>query len=161
MSKRTSAAATKELPTEDTLRPDESFGLLIREIYRGQARMLQTMIAGEGVSIGMWFVLRVLWEEDGISQRELARRVGINGPTTVTALNSMERAGLVRRTPHPSDRRKTNIFLTERGRHLKDRLWPMAVAVNQASSRGMSDEERRLLFDLLTRMQANLSADRP
>lgn len=160
MSKRTSAAPTNELPVEDTLQPDESFGLLIREIYRGQARMLQNMIAGEGVSIGMWFVLRVLWDEDGMTQRELARRVGINGPTTVTALNSMERAGLVRRTPHPSDRRKTNIFLTERGRHLKDLLWPMAITVNQASSRDMSDAERRVLFDLLTRMRANL-ADQP
>ena len=83
------------------------------------ARCLQPRIAREGVSIGMWFVLRMLWDEDGMTQRELGERVGINGPTMVTALNSMERAGLVKRVHNQVDRRKINVFLTKRGREFE------------------------------------------
>ena len=81
----------------------ESVGFVVREVYRSFARCLQPRIAREGVSIGMWFVLRMLWDEDGMTQRELGERVGINGPTMVTALNSMERAGLVKRVQNRID----------------------------------------------------------
>src|ERR1700693_45929 len=107
----------------------ESVGFVVREVWRLFARCLQPRIAREGVTLGMWFVLRMLWDEDGMTQRELGERVGINAPTVVTALNSMERAGLVKRVHNQADRRKINVFLTARGRKLKNKLWPMAAEV--------------------------------
>jgi MarR family transcriptional regulator, organic hydroperoxide resistance regulator len=68
----------------------------------------------------MSFVLRMLWEEDGLTQCQISERVGINGPTVVTASDSMEKAGLVKRAPNQEDRRKTNVFLTKRGHQLKN-----------------------------------------
>jgi DNA-binding MarR family transcriptional regulator len=137
--------------------PQERLGLLVREVYRAQSRMLQAKIAREGVSIGMWFVLRALWEEDGMSQSELSSRVGINGPTTVISLNAMQKAGLVVRVPHESDRRKTNVFLTEYGRGLREKLWPTAIEVNAASTHGMDEEQVRTLCCLLARVRNNLT----
>ena len=58
---------------------------------------LEKRISPHGVTRGQWYFLRVLWEEDGLSQRELSVRVGMMEPTTVIALRSMEKAGLVRR----------------------------------------------------------------
>lgn len=140
--------------------PEESLGFLIREIYRAQSRLLQARISREGVSIGMWFVLRILWEEDGLSQSELSGRVGINGPTAVISLNAMEKAGVVKRVPNQDDRRKTNIFLTEHGRSLKERLWPMALEVNSLATNGMSKDDIRALSTLLAKMRINLNSAR-
>lgn len=124
------------------------------------ARCLAPRIAREGVSIGMWFVLRMLWDEDGMTQRELGERVGINGPTMVTALNSMERAGLVKRVQNRDDRRKINVFLTERGHRLKSKLWPMASEVLEIGLSGLSPEQVKSLNKMLSQVRVNLEHDK-
>jgi DNA-binding MarR family transcriptional regulator len=138
----------------------ESVGFVVREVWRLFARCLRPRIAREGVSIGMWFVLRMLWDEDGMTQRELGERVGINGPTMVTALNSMERAGLVKRVHNQADRRKINVFLTERGRKMKSKLWPMAAEVLALGVSGLSRRDIALLNKTLAQIRTNLESDR-
>jgi DNA-binding MarR family transcriptional regulator len=148
------------------VRPDhytstrDSVGFVVREVWRLFARCLQPRIAREGVTIGMWFVLRMLWDEDGMTQRELGERVGINGPTMVTALNSMERAGLVKRVHNQADRRKINIFLTERGRKLKSKLWPMAAEVLAIGVSGLNRSQVQSLNKMLAQVRTNLERDR-
>jgi len=136
-----------------------SVGFVVREVWRLYARCLQPRIAREGVSIGMWFVLRMLWDEDGMTQRELGDRVGINGPTVVAALNSMERAGLVKRVQNTADRRKINVFLTKRGRDLKRKLWPMAAEVLDLSMAGLSRSQVKSLNEMLEKIRLNLEHD--
>ena len=79
-----------------------------------------------------------LWDEDGLNERELSQRVGMMEPTTVTALNSMERRGLVERVRNPHDRRKVNIYLTPKGRSLREVLLPCAAEVSELATRGSS-----------------------
>lgn len=138
----------------------DSIGFVVREVYRGFARSLHARIASEGVSIGMWYVLRTLWEQDGLTQRELSEKIGINGPTMFAAINSMEKAGVVRRVPNQDDRRKTNIFLTARGHKLKKKLWPMAQDVYAVALRGISRKEIASGGEFLRRVWANLEAER-
>jgi DNA-binding MarR family transcriptional regulator len=137
----------------------DSVGFVVREVWRLFARCLQPRIAREGVSIGMWFVLRMLWDEDGMTQRELGERVGINGPTMVTALNSMERAGLVKRVHNQADRRKINVFLTARGRNLKSKLWPMAAEVLDLGLSGLNRSQVQTLNKMLAQVRQNLERD--
>ena len=137
----------------------ESVGFVVREVWRLFARCLQPRIAREGVTIGMWFALRMLWDEDGVTQRELGERVGINGPAMVMALNSMERAGLVKRVQNHTDRRKINVFLTERGRKMKTKLWPMAAEVLALSLAGLSDKQVQSLTKMLAQIRVNLEND--
>jgi DNA-binding MarR family transcriptional regulator len=137
----------------------ESVGFIVREVWRGFARSLQPRIAREGVTVGMWFVLRMLWDEDGTTQRELGQRVGINGPTMVTALNAMERAGLVKRVQNRNDRRKINVFLTKRGRKLKGKLWPIAAEVLKLGLAGLTRRQVQSLTKMLVHIDANLERD--
>lgn len=137
----------------------ESIGFIVREVWRSFARSLQPRIAREGVSIGMWFVLRMLWDEDGMTQRELGERVGINGPTMVAALNSMERAGLVRRVQNEDDLRKINVYLTERGRRLKTKLWPMAAEILELALSKLTRRQIQALRTMLLHIARNLERD--
>ena len=164
MSKARRSATTKT--TKKAAAPDdyvsthESVGFVVREVWRLFARCLQTRIAREGVTIGMWFALRMLWDKDGVTQRELGERVGINGPTMVMALNSMERAGLVKRVHNRTDRRKINVFLTERGRKLKAKLWPMAADVLDLGLSGLNRKQVQTLAEILVQIRDNLQKDR-
>ena len=95
-----------------------------------------------------------------MTQRELGERVGINGPTMVTALNSMERAGLVKRVQNRDDRRKINVFLTERGHRLKSKLWQLASEVLEIGLSGLSPEQVKSLNKMLSQVRVNLEHDK-
>jgi MarR family transcriptional regulator, organic hydroperoxide resistance regulator len=139
--------------------PDQSVGYLVRETHRAFLRALGTRVSRHGVSIGMWYFLRALWEEDGLTQRELSRRVRMMEPTTATALESMERRGLISRTRNSLDRRKINIYLTGEGRRLREALLPYAMEVNRAALAGIPVKKIPLLREQLDRMRHNLDAD--
>jgi len=143
----------------DPFAPEFSVGYLVRQTHRAFVRSLQARIEPHGVSIGMWYFLRTLWEEDGISQRELSQRVGMMEPTTASALNNMERKGLVRRLRNRGDRRVINVFLTERGRALREQLLPLAAAVNEVALVGFSAEEIGQLRAVLSKLRTELDSD--
>ncbi|NYZ14916.1 winged helix-turn-helix transcriptional regulator [Azospirillum sp. RWY-5-1] len=132
------------------------FSQLLRDVHRSFTRALQSRIASHGVTMGQWLFLRALWHEDGITQRELSQRVGMMEPTTVTALNGMERRDLVQRVRNPHDRRKVNIFLTPKGRSLRDVLLPCAMEINQLAMRGLADDDLTRTMELMQRMIENL-----
>jgi MarR family transcriptional regulator, organic hydroperoxide resistance regulator len=145
--------------TEDMF--DSSIGYVLRDTYRGFSRVLHAKIAPHGVSIGQWYFLRVLWGEDGLTQRELSQRVGMMEPTTVTALNGMEKRGYVKRVRNSKDRRKINIFLTDKGRALKARLLPYVPEINRLASRNISEADLETLRSLLAAMKKNLDQVAP
>ncbi len=127
----------------------ENVTQLLRDAQRLVARTLSDRLAKRDVSIGQWYFLRALWREDGLTQRELSYRVGMMEPTTVTALNGMERKDLVRRVRNPRDRRKINIFLTEKGRSLEHELLPVEAEVSELAMQGLDSMNREVLVGAL------------
>ena len=88
---------TKAPPAEFYADPNNSLGYLTRIAFRSFSRALEKRTLPHGVTAGQWRFLRVLWREEGLTQRELSRRVGMREPTTVTALKGLEKSGLVSR----------------------------------------------------------------
>ena len=138
---------------------DRSTGYLIRDTHLSVARALRQHLSEAGVTPGQWYVLKVLWHQDGTSQRELSDRVGISQPVILNALRRLERAGWIRRQRSTTDRRSRIVFLTEAGRRLEQDLIHHAIEVNEIATGGMSGEEVALLWDLLKRVKRNLVED--
>ena len=136
---------------------EQSVGHQVRWTHRALQRALEARIRPYGITLGMWYFLRVLWEEDGLNQRELSERAGTAEPTTVTALHAMERRGLVVRVQNQDDRRKSNIFLTKPARELRELLLPEARAVNRVATAGLPTAEVEALKRTLTRLRTNLT----
>ena len=137
---------------------ETSVGYQIRMAYRAMQRLLQSRIAPHGVTLGMWYYLRALWSEDGLTQRELSQRIGTMEPTTLSAIQIMERNGFVRRVRSQDDRRKMHIHLTRKGRDLESILMPLAVEVVETSVAGFSPDEVKLLLRLLGAIRDNIEA---
>jgi DNA-binding MarR family transcriptional regulator len=135
----------------------DSIGFQVRDLNRAMQRALQGLLAPHGVAPGGWYFLRVLWEEEGLTQRELANRVGMMEPTAVIALRGLERAGWIARRRNPNDRRKIHIRLTPAGRALREELLPLAHAVNARATGGLDEADRATLLALLRRMRTNFS----
>jgi len=139
--------------------PGNSLGYLSRIAFRSFSRALELRTQPHGVSAGQWRFLRVLWREDGITQRELSRRVGMREPTTVIALKGLEKSGFVRRQPSSEDRRRIHVFLTPLAKRLEAKLLPAVVEVNRIATRGLSASEVDDLRRLLRKVGQNLAEE--
>jgi len=73
--------------------PNDRLAHLVRDSGRACVRALQLRLAQHGVSFGHWAFLRILWDNDGLTQRELSVRAGVREPTTFAALGAMEAQG--------------------------------------------------------------------
>jgi DNA-binding MarR family transcriptional regulator len=133
-----------------------SVGYLVRDANRAFQRLLEKRISPHGVTRGQWYFLRVLWIEEGLSQRELSSRTGMMEPTTVIALRGMEKTGLVRRVRSPDDRRVTRVFLTPKARRLRDRLLQISLGLNDQASEGINPEDLAQFRRIVMRMTQNL-----
>jgi MarR family transcriptional regulator, organic hydroperoxide resistance regulator len=135
---------------------DRSIGYQIRATHRLLQRYLQIKIEPFGIMPGVWYFLRVLWQEDGLTQRELSRRIGTAEPTTLTAINAMETQGLVRRVRSEKDKRKVHIWLTPRAKRLERRLVPLAREVVATAAIALDAAQVEQLLTMLTQIQQNL-----
>jgi MarR family transcriptional regulator, organic hydroperoxide resistance regulator len=139
--------------------PEDRLAHLIRDAARGQARALQMRLLEHAVSFGHWSFLRILWETDGLTQSELSAQAGVMEPTTYAAVTAMERRGLVRRRQLSGNRKNVHVYLTAEGRALRDRLIPLAEAVNRISVRGVRAKDVATTRRVLLVMLDNLAAD--
>ena len=151
------AAADQPRPIGPTGASEFGMAHLLRDAQRAISRALAQRIALHGVSIGQWYFLRALWEEDGLTQRQLSHRVGMMEPTTVTALNGMERRGLVARVRNEHDRRKMNIYLTEKGRSLRDKLMDCEEQINAQAVQTITRTDLKTLETGLRQIIDNLA----
>jgi DNA-binding MarR family transcriptional regulator len=138
------------------LPPRLSSGYLVRDAHRAFQRLLERRIAPFGVTRGQWYFLRVLWISDGLSQRELSARVGMMEPTTVIALRSMERTGLIRRVRGADDRRKMRVFLTAKAKRLRNELLTLARGIVEDAEQGIAACDLASFRRIIALMTANL-----
>lgn len=137
----------------------DSVAYLLRNAYRVFARALQERIQAERIPIGSWPFLRHLWQQDGITQKELTRAVGLMQPNTNAALKQLARRGWVTQTHDADDKRKIRIHLTPKGRELFYRAFPLALQAREQALVDFSEQEVATLRSLLKRITKNLDAE--
>jgi DNA-binding MarR family transcriptional regulator len=139
--------------------PNDRLAHLVKDATRGLVRALTMRLAEHQVAFGHWAFLRILWETDGLTQRELSLQAGVMEPTTFAALNAMEKLGYVTRRQMPASRKNVYVFLTPTGRALKAKLVPLAEEVNQIAIRGVAPGDVATTRRTLLAMIENLAAD--
>ncbi len=141
------------------LDPATSPGYIVRDTHLAFAKALRARLQSYDMTPGQYFFLRALWIEEGLSQRELSRRVGTTEPTTASALRLLEKKGLVRRTRNRDDRRTNNIFLTPKGRGFKDELLTHAREINAAATAQIPQRDLDRALEVLRQMRQNLGLE--
>jgi DNA-binding MarR family transcriptional regulator len=136
---------------------DNSIGYLLRDCSRRILDSLTARLGPHGITLPQYFVLRELWQEEGLTQREVANRVGVLEPTMVTTLDALERLGVIQRVRSTTDRRKTHVLLTSEGRTMRDTLHGYASDVLERALGGISDDEVVKLRRVLQQIKGNLA----
>lgn len=137
---------------------DDSYGYLINlAAQRLKYKLHQTFQAkGYDVTPEQWVVLNRLWEEDGLSQVELAERTFKDKPVTTRILSLLEKKGIVVRRSDESDGRVLRVFLTKTGKDLKDKLIPCAQEVLVRSGRNLTKQDVAKFKLTLNQILSNL-----
>ncbi|WP_315967688.1 MarR family winged helix-turn-helix transcriptional regulator [Burkholderia multivorans] len=147
---------TKSTPRRQT-GADERIAHLVKDAYRGLSKALQTRLKVHDVMYGHWTFLRILWQTDGITQRQLSEQAGVMEPTTFSALQSMEKLGYVLRQKIPDNRKQVRVFLTPKGAALRAVLVPAAEEVNDIALAGIPAKDVALVRKTLLTIIDNLA----
>ncbi len=114
-----------------------------------------------GVRVGQHIVLSVLWDQDGLTPGEIARRLGAATPTIVNTATRMEEADLVARRPDPADARLVRLYLTSRGRSVCEPVREARAALQQHATATLTTVERVHLRSALSKIIAQLQDGSP
>jgi DNA-binding MarR family transcriptional regulator len=139
--------------------PHDRLAHLVKDATRAFVRALQARLADHGIAFGHWTFLRILWEEDGITQKALSVQAGVMEPTTFSAVVALEKLGYVERRRRPDNRKNVYVHLTRSGRALKRKLVPLAEEVNAIGVRGIAARDIATVREVLLAIIANLAQD--
>src|ERR1700691_3277262 len=101
------------------------------------ARASATAFARHGVHEGQQYLLRTLWDDDGLAPGEVAGRLG--------------------RVPHERDRRLVRLYLTDRGRVLEKEIGREIDNLTERALASLDQSERAALVRYLNSIRENLS----
>ena len=147
---------TSSRPKHRDLPTNESAGFNVRRAHRAFDRLLNAYLQKHGLKTGYWYYLRVLWSQDGLTQRELSSANNVTENTTTSMINAMVADGLVVRVRDENDQRKWRINLTAHGKGLREGLLPYAAEVNRMAGTGIDPEDIFTCLRVLRAMSANL-----
>ena len=120
-------------------------GFYIIRIKQVNTRLLNKFLAQKNITAfngEQGRILHVLWENDGISNRELSKKSGLAMSSLTTMLERMEEKKWLERRVDENDKRKILIFLTDYAKSLKSEYDEISDKMTEISFEGISDEER-------------------
>ncbi len=111
---------------------------------------------GYEITAEQWGIIRHLWEEEGLSQREIGEKASKDKPNITRMLDALEKKRIIFRQPDPRDRRKYCIYLTKEGKQIHERLSPLAKGLREMVTQNLAPHEIDLLKDTLNKIQQNI-----
>lgn len=139
-------------------------GFLISRIKQAGGRLFDHLLAEAGIDEfngAQGRILYVLWQGDGLTISQISARTSLANTTLTSMLDRMEKAGLIRRTPSPADRRALLIRLTDRARLLQQDYDRISQQMNGMYYAGFTEEEIRQFEGYLMRVLDNLQGGEP
>ncbi len=138
----------------DPQRLDNQLCFAVYAAAHAFGRAYRALLGRHDLTYPQYLVLLVLWEEEGLSVKEIGTRLFLDSGTLTPLLKRLETSGRVRRARDRADERQVSIFLTEAGRALRE---PLACIPDQAGGMtGLDVEGRRALLDHLVTLRTGL-----
>jgi DNA-binding MarR family transcriptional regulator len=139
-------------------------GYLLRQAWQAFRNAMDAALRAEGLSGAQYAALSVLARDPGMSGADLARACNTTPQAINGVITTLERDGLVARSPHPTHGRILQAFLTEEGRRRLEHATPAVRGVERRIEAGFSSGEvaaiKRWLVAAAQRLDRTESPDR-
>ena len=111
---------------------------------------------GADITPEQWIILRKLYEQNGQSQVQLGETTYKDAPTTSRIIDLLCKKGYTERKSDSDDRRKFQIFITQEGRELVDRVYPFVVQSRMAGWAELDHKDYHELIRIVNKVFDNL-----
>jgi len=135
---------------------DDSLGFILSRTNSKLKNELSQRFKEYDVTPEQWSVLNCLWVKEGVTPKELADIIYKDKPNTNRILEKLQMKELIVRKHHPVDKRAFQIYLTDRGRDLKDKLIPKAMQLLEEATIGIEKHKVVEMKMLLNQVFDNL-----
>ena len=139
------------------LDPEVSVGFLINDVSRLMRAWFDARAQDLGLTRAQWRVLVHLAARQGINQRNLAEIVELDNVTLGRHIDRLERDGWLERRADPTDRRAWCLYLTDASGPMLEKMEALAVRTQAEAMKGLSEQERAALVDMLVRIKGNVA----
>lgn len=139
-----------------TRNPSWDVGFLLGDASRMLRRIFNERVTHLGLTQAQWRALVHLSRNEGLNQVSLADLLDVQPITVARLIDKLAAADLVERRPDPNDRRAQRLFLTAKATDVVARIWEVADETYAVVLKDISNEEREVLINLLTRLQTNI-----
>lgn len=119
-------------------------------------RSYRSRLSHVGLTYSQYLVMMVLWQEDGITVKDIAQTLQLDSATITPLLKRLETAGFVARTRSLHDERVVNVSLTDKGRNIQAQVAEMQKGV--ACQTQLGDAEFNALKATLHQLANTLNA---
>ena len=142
---------------------DAEFAMELGKVARRWRTRLDSRLRAMGLTQARWLALLELSRADGLTQRDLAATLGVEGPTLVRLLDGLEAQGLIERQSCPDDRRAKRVRLTEAAAPVLREIRKIADATRRELLEGVATEDlsvaRRVLAMIAGRLEQTSEQD--
>jgi MarR family transcriptional regulator, organic hydroperoxide resistance regulator len=143
-----------ELRGSNALSLDNQLCFAVYASAHAFGRAYRAMLAAHDLTYPQYLVLLVLWEEEGLTVKEIGQRLFLDSGTLTPLLKRLEAAGHVRRARDRVDERQVSILLTDQSRALRGRMECLPDEVGGLT--GLDLDGRRALLDTLVNLRSAL-----
>lgn len=138
-------------------KPPDTMDFLVANICHLHRIRADQLLEKLGLYRGQPPVLFALWDQEGLTQSELADRLQVSPPTITKMLQRMEKSGFIYRKMDPKDQRVSRVYLTEPGRAVQSKVEETWQTMEAETFADFTMEERVLLRRFLLQMRENLA----
>lgn len=132
--------------------------LSLMSAYSAHSKKSNSYFQTLDLTTGQPKVLYVLYGQQGLLQKDLAKICKVEPPSMTVLLRNMEKKDLVRREKVlvSGGKRAFRVYLTEKGRKLSEKVICHVEKLEEICFQGFTEKERVLLLDMLDRITENL-----
>ncbi len=135
---------------------DDALGFILSKVNTKLKNEFFQKLKENDVTPEQWAILCCLWEQEGITPKELSDLICKDKPNTNRILEKLITKGLVVRNAHPVDKRAFELFLTDSGWALREQLIPKANQLLEKATRGMEEHKVEELKKMLNQIYDNI-----
>jgi DNA-binding MarR family transcriptional regulator len=135
-------------------------GLLLKHINLEYTRLMDDKLRAHGVSTAQGEALYFISLNEGLSQSDLKKELGISAPSLSVLIDSLVAKELTERRPDPSDPRRIKLFLTAKASPLAIEISTLKQDIYTGLRKNMTEAQLAMLGELLERFLESLTQQR-
>jgi MarR family transcriptional regulator, transcriptional regulator for hemolysin len=137
---------------------ENSIGFIINRTAKTLIHTFEQELRNKfGITFGQWKIIIILANNnDGLSQKEIADKLGLEAPTIIPIIDKLEKDGFVKRMADNNDRRNNRICLTEKTINSLDSMISYALKIKEISIRNIPEQDISITKNTLEKMSNNI-----